>query len=95
MNQDTGKYIIIIGAIIIVTGIVIYFFHDGLKWFGRLPGDIRIERKNFKFYFPIVTMIILSVVITLIINIIKKFCNLNMVLKPTIPSNAGPFITFR
>lgn len=72
MNQDSGKYIILIGAIIIVTGIIIYFFHDAFKWFGRLPGDIRFERKNFRFYFPVMTMIILSIVITLIINIIKK-----------------------
>ena len=72
MNQDSGKYIILMGAIIIVTGVVIYFFPDALKWFGRLPGDIRIERKNFRFYFPLLTMLILSIVITLIINIIKK-----------------------
>ncbi len=72
MNQETGKYIIIIGAVIIVTGVLIYFFHDAFKWFGRLPGDIRIERKNFRFYFPVITMIILSIVITLIINIVRK-----------------------
>jgi len=72
MNQDTGKYIIIIGAAIVVIGLLVYFFYDKLNWFGRLPGDIRIERENFRFYFPVVTMILISLLITLIINIIKK-----------------------
>ena len=73
MNSETGKWIIGIGAIIIVVGIIIYFFHDKLNWIGRLPGDIRIERDNFKFYFPIVTMILLSLVGTLILWLIRKF----------------------
>ena len=72
MNQATGKYIILIGIIIIITGIIIYFFHDLFKWFGRLPGDIRIEKKNFNFYFPVVTMIIISVIATIFFNVIKK-----------------------
>ncbi|MEO6452772.1 MAG: DUF2905 domain-containing protein [Ginsengibacter sp.] len=72
MNQTTGKYIILIGAVIILCGIIFYFFHDSFKWLGRLPGDVRIERKNFHFYFPIVTLIIISIFVTLVINIIKK-----------------------
>ena len=73
MNSETGKWIIGIGAIIILVGIIIYFFHDKLNWIGRLPGDIRIERENFKFYFPIVTMILFSLLGTLIIWLIRKF----------------------
>ena len=73
MNSETGKWIIGIGVIIILVGIIIYFFHDKLNWIGRLPGDIRIERENFKFYFPITTMILLSLVGTLIIWLIRKF----------------------
>ena len=72
MNTDTGKYIILIGAIIIVTGIIIYFFHDKLNWLGKLPGDIRIEKENLKFYFPVTTMILISLAITLLITIIRK-----------------------
>ncbi len=75
MNSDTGKWIIIIGVFIILAGVIIYFFHDKLNWIGRLPGDIRIEKDNFKFYFPITTMIIFSIVLTLIITIIKRFFN--------------------
>jgi len=73
MNSETGKWIIGIGVIIILIGIVIYFFHDKLNWIGRLPGDIRIERENFRFYFPITTMILLSLVGTLILWLIRKF----------------------
>jgi len=73
MNQDTGKYIIIVGASIIVIGLLIYFFHDKLNWIGRLPGDIRIEKENFRFYFPITTMILLSILVSAILWIIRKF----------------------
>jgi hypothetical protein len=72
MDQNTGKYIIGFGVLIVVVGLVIYFFHDKLHWFGRLPGDIRVERENFRFYFPITTMILVSLLITLIVNILKK-----------------------
>ncbi|HUS01119.1 MAG TPA: DUF2905 domain-containing protein [Chitinophagaceae bacterium] len=73
MNSSAGKYIIIFGAIIVLIGIIIYFFHEKLNWIGRLPGDIRVEKENFKFYFPITTMILLSLAVTLIINLVKKF----------------------
>ena len=72
MNSDTGKYVIIAGVIIVLLGVLIYFFHDKLGWIGRLPGDIRIERENFRFYFPITTMIIFSLVITVIFQLIKR-----------------------
>jgi len=72
MSSDTGKYIIIFGGILVVVGIIVYFFHDKLGWIGHLPGDIKIERENFRFYFPITTMIVLSLVVTLIIQIVRK-----------------------
>jgi len=73
MDSNTGKYIILGGVVLIILGIVIYFFHDKLHWVGRLPGDIRIERANFKFYFPITTMIIFSLLATAIIFVIKRW----------------------
>ncbi len=73
MNPSTGKYIILVGCAIVVIGALIYFFHDKLNWIGRLPGDIRIEKENFKFYFPITTMIVFSVLLTVIIQIIRRF----------------------
>ena len=73
MDQQTGKYIIVSGIFIVVAGLLIYFFHDYFKWFGKLPGDIRVERENYRFYFPFATMIVISIVITIIINIFKRF----------------------
>ena len=73
MDQNSGKYIIGFGVIIIVVGLLVYFFHDRLHWFGRLPGDIRIEKENFRFHFPITTMILISLLLTVIVNIIRKF----------------------
>jgi uncharacterized membrane protein len=73
MNSDTGKWVIIIGLLIVLAGVIIYFFHDKLNWIGRLPGDIRVEKENFKFYFPLATMIVISLLLTLIVNIIRKF----------------------
>jgi len=73
MDGNTGKYIIVFGLMIVTAGIVIYFFHDKLHWIGRLPGDIRIEKENSRFYFPITTMILFSLILTIIVNLIKKF----------------------
>lgn len=72
MNNQLGKYIVIIGIIVVIAGVIIYFFADKLHWLGRLPGDIRVERENFRFYFPITTMIIFSVLLTVIIQIFKR-----------------------
>jgi len=73
MDQQTGKYILIVGLIIVLAGIIIYFFHDYFKWVGRLPGDIRIEKGNFRFYFPLATMIVFSILVTILVQIFKRF----------------------
>ena len=73
MSSQAGKYIIIGGLIILVIGIIVYFFGDKMDWLVRLPGDIRIKKQNVRVYFPITTMIIISIVLTLLVNLIKKF----------------------
>ena len=73
MNMNLGKYFIIIGACVILTGIIIYFFHDKLQWIGKLPGDIRIEKENFRFYFPISTMLLASLLVSILIRLFKYF----------------------
>lgn len=72
MTPSTGKYIIILGIAIVLIGVAVYFLHDKLHWIGRLPGDIRIERENFRFYFPITTMILFSVLLNVIIVLVRK-----------------------
>lgn len=73
MSPQTGKYIIVFGGLIILIGVAVYFFGNKLHWIGRLPGDIRIERENFRFYFPLATMIFFSVLLTLIVNLLRRF----------------------
>jgi uncharacterized membrane protein len=72
MNHNTGKWIIFLGLGLVLIGVMIYFFHDKLHWIGRLPGDIRIEKEHFRFYFPFTTMILISVILSLIIYLIRK-----------------------
>lgn len=62
----------IAGLVLLVAGALVYFFHDRMNWIGRLPGDIRIVRDNFRFYFPITTMILLSIVLSFLIWLFKK-----------------------
>jgi FtsH-binding integral membrane protein len=71
--QQLGKYIVITGIIFVIVGLIIYFSGNKLNWIGHLPGDIRIEKENFKFYFPITTMIIISLILTLIIKLFHFF----------------------
>ncbi|ADB36316.1 DUF2905 domain-containing protein [Spirosoma linguale] len=74
MTPTTGKYIMLIGSVVVLIGLVIYFFGDKLHWLGRLPGDIRIVgRDGGGFYFPIVTCIVVSIVLNLLIVLIRRF----------------------
>lgn len=73
MNPNTGKYVIFLGIGLVLIGIVIYFFADKLQWLGRLPGDIHYKTENTRFYFPLITMLIISLLLNLIIFIVKKF----------------------
>lgn len=73
MHTHTGKTIILIGIAILTLGIIWYFFGNKLHFLGRLPGDIRVERENFRFYFPITTLILASLLLSIIFNFLKKF----------------------
>lgn len=66
-----GKILVILGAVIIVIGLVVWFA-DKIPFLGKLPGDIVIKRENVRIYFPIATMIILSILLTILINLFRK-----------------------
>lgn len=72
MTQDLGKILIVIGALILIIGVVLTFYGK-IPFLGKLPGDIKIERENFTFYFPIVTSILLSIILSLIFYFLKFF----------------------
>ncbi|TMD23023.1 MAG: DUF2905 domain-containing protein [Chloroflexi bacterium] len=64
---EIGKLLIIVGGFIVVVGLVL-FLGVRIPFLGRLPGDISVDRGNVHFYFPIVTCLLLSVVLTLLLN---------------------------
>lgn len=70
MDQSFGKVLIIAGLIIVAIGVA-FLFSDKISFLGKLPGDIKIERENFRFYFPLGTGILLSIILTAIIWIIS------------------------
>ena len=69
--RELGRLLVIIGAIIATLGLL---FWSGFapKWLGRLPGDIRIERGHSAFYFPIVTCIIISIMLSFLLSIFRR-----------------------
>jgi len=69
--QYIGKFLIIFGVVIIAIGGLL-LLSEKIPWLGRLPGDIMIRKKNFTFYFPLATSILLSLLLTLLFWIIGK-----------------------
>jgi hypothetical protein len=74
MPNILGKNLIIIGLIIAAIGLVIYFKDSVpvLRFLGRLPGDIIIKKENFSFYFPVVTCIVISIILSLLFYLFNK-----------------------
>lgn len=70
--QEMGKIVLILGALTLAVGAILYMGWGPalFGWMGRLPGDIRIEKENAKFHFPIVTCVVLSIILTLVIRLV-------------------------
>ena len=66
-----GKILLIFGAVIAGIGLIM-ILGDKIPWVGKLPGDIYIKRERFTFYFPIVTCIIISLILTLLFSLFRK-----------------------
>jgi H+/Cl- antiporter ClcA len=74
MNGKKGimaRWFIIAGIILIVVGLVLYFAPGVLHWFGRLPGDIRIGNERRKVFIPITSMVLVSIILIVIVNLIR------------------------
>ena len=71
MNRWVGILVIVGGACLILVGLLIY--SGGLNWFGRLPGDIRYETERVNVYVPIVSMLVVSLALSLIFYVIRRF----------------------
>jgi len=66
-----GKLLVVVGLLLAAVGAVIWFFPK-IPYIGRLPGDILIRKKNFTFYFPLGTLLLLNLVLFLIFKLLKK-----------------------
>lgn len=71
--ESLGRFLFLIGLVLVLIGGLIYLAARVGLPFGRLPGDIRIERENFHFYFPLATSLLLSLVLTVILNLIARW----------------------
>lgn len=69
--SSLGKLVVIAGVILVIFGLVLVFY-DRIPFLGKLPGDIIVKRRNFTLYFPIVTSILLSIIVTIILNLISR-----------------------
>jgi membrane protein implicated in regulation of membrane protease activity len=68
---ELGKLLIVFGVVIALVGLALTLA-GRLPWFGRLPGDIYVQRGNWSFYFPLATSILVSVVLTLVLYLIGR-----------------------
>ncbi|WP_313479166.1 DUF2905 domain-containing protein [Stutzerimonas kunmingensis] len=67
-----ARWLIVAGAALLLLGIVWHYFPWLLNWFGRLPGDIRIQSERSRVFIPITSMVILSMVLTVLINLFRR-----------------------
>lgn len=63
-----SKLLILLGALLLAVGILLHWFPSAFSWFGRLPGDIRITGERGGFFFPITTMVVISVAVSLLLT---------------------------
>ena len=69
--SSIGKLLILWGLTLVLVGLFLTVMPN-IPWIGRLPGDIIIRKKNFQFHFPIVTCIIISLVLTFLLNLFRR-----------------------
>ena len=70
MNRQIGLLVVVAGVLLIGLGALIYF--GALRWFGKLPGDIRYESDQVRFYAPIVSVLLISVVLSLLFYLLRR-----------------------
>ena len=69
MARNIGPFVVAAGILIAALGVLMWA--GGLSWFGRLPGDIRIERSDVRIYIPVLSMLLVSVVATILLSVVR------------------------
>ncbi len=70
-SRSVGLLVIGAGVVVLLLGVLIY--SGALGWFGRLPGDIRLEGERSRVYVPLVSMLVISVVLSLVLTLLRRF----------------------
>jgi hypothetical protein len=70
-GTSPGVLLIAVGVVLILVGLLVW--SGSLAWFGRLPGDIRIERESVRIYVPIVSMLLVSAALSLVLYLVRRF----------------------
>ncbi len=68
---EVGRWLVLAGLLLVIAGVLAQI--GALSWFGRLPGDLRIQRPGFSFYFPVTSMLVLSAMISLVGYLVRRF----------------------
>jgi hypothetical protein len=68
---EVGRWLVLAGLLLVIAGVLVQI--GALSWFGRLPGDLRIQRPGFSFYFPVTSMLVLSALISLVGYLVRRF----------------------
>lgn len=71
MSRQLGGVIVLAGITAVIVGLLV--MTGGLSWFGRLPGDIRVERENARLYVPITSMLLVSVVLSAVMYVVRRY----------------------
>ena len=72
-SSEVGKILVIIGILIILLGVFVWLGGGSLlSWFGRLPGDIRVERPGFRLYVPLASMLLVSVLLSAVLWLVRR-----------------------
>ena len=67
-----GKWIMLVGAALLLLGAILQFAPGLLAWFGKLPGDIRIESERGSVFIPLTSMILVSVVLSVLLSLFRR-----------------------
>lgn len=66
--SDIGRFLILLGLAAVAAGVILLFL-PRIPWLGKLPGDIVVQRERFTFYFPLATSIVVSILLTVLVNV--------------------------
>ena len=67
-----GKWLMIVGVLVLLVGAALQFAPWLVNWFGKLPGDLRVGSGNTRVFIPITSMILLSIILTIVVNLFRN-----------------------